>query len=114
MRLETAKSRKLLAARKTDLLNKFISKAGAKADSQRRREIELRRRVEEYLDAGHGECWLHRPDIARVVENALFHFDGQRYRIDFDSIYIALHGSLKLGAWKATQIFSIIKMVSPL
>ena len=51
------------------------------ADSQRGREVELGRRIEEYLDAGHGECWLRRTDIARVVEGALFHFDGQRYRL---------------------------------
>jgi REP element-mobilizing transposase RayT len=38
-------------------------------------------RVEEYLDAGHGECWLRRTDIARLTENALLHFDGQRYRL---------------------------------
>ena len=41
--------------------------------------VELRRRIEAYLDAGHGKCWLNRPDIARLVERALFHFDGQRY-----------------------------------
>ena len=51
------------------------------ADSQRGREVELRRRIEEYLDVGHGECWLRRTDIARVVEGALFHFDRQRYRL---------------------------------
>jgi REP element-mobilizing transposase RayT len=44
-------------------------------------DVQLRRRIEEYLDAGHGECWLRRPDIACVVEGALFHFDGQRYRL---------------------------------
>jgi REP element-mobilizing transposase RayT len=44
-------------------------------------DVQLRHRIEEYLDAGHGECWLRRPDIARVVEGALFHFDGQRYRL---------------------------------
>lgn len=43
--------------------------------------VELRRRIEKYLDAGHGECWLRRPDIAQLVEGALFHFDGQRYRL---------------------------------
>jgi REP element-mobilizing transposase RayT len=57
------------------------SAPSAKADSQRGREVALRRRIEKYLDAGHGECWLRRTDIARVVEGALFHFDGQRYRL---------------------------------
>jgi REP element-mobilizing transposase RayT len=38
-------------------------------------------RVEAYLDAGHGECWLRQPAIAELVANALLHFDGQRYEM---------------------------------
>ncbi len=38
-------------------------------------------RVEKYLDAGHGACWLRDPTIAKVVEGALQHFDGERYRL---------------------------------
>ena len=38
-------------------------------------------RVEKYLDAGSGACWLRRDDIAPVVEQALKHFDGERYRL---------------------------------
>jgi REP element-mobilizing transposase RayT len=41
----------------------------------------LRRRMEEYLDAGHGNCWLRRAEIARLVQEALLHFDGDRYRL---------------------------------
>jgi len=44
-------------------------------------EVELRRRIEEYLDAGHGDCWLRQPTVARVVQNALLHFDEERYRL---------------------------------
>ncbi|SJZ84889.1 REP element-mobilizing transposase RayT [Enhydrobacter aerosaccus] len=33
------------------------------------------------LDAGAGACWLRRPEIARIAEDALLHFDGQRYRL---------------------------------
>ena len=32
----------------------------------------------EWLDAGHGACWLRQPAIASVVAGALHHFDGQR------------------------------------
>src|SRR3954468_10834106 len=32
------------------------------------------------LDQGRGECWLRRIDIASVVQDALLHFDGHRYR----------------------------------
>lgn len=48
---------------------------------EQQRQIELRRRVEEYLDAGHGACWLRRPEVAALVEGALRHFDGERYRL---------------------------------
>jgi putative transposase len=44
-------------------------------------EVELRRRIEEYLDAGHGHCWLKDPRVAELVEHALMHFDGSRYRL---------------------------------
>jgi len=42
---------------------------------------ETRRRIEAYLDKGHGSAWLRDCRIARIVENALLHFDGQRYRM---------------------------------
>lgn len=38
-------------------------------------------RVENYLDAGAGECWMKNPAIADLVENALKHFDQQRYEL---------------------------------
>jgi putative DNA methylase len=48
------------------------------AEKQKR---ELRMRIEKYLDAGHGSCFLKEPRIARLVENALLFFDGNRYRL---------------------------------
>ena len=38
-------------------------------------------RLDRELDAGLGACWLRRPDIASIVEDALLHFDGRRYRL---------------------------------
>ena len=46
-----------------------------------RRRIEQRRRVEELLDAGHGACWLRRPECARIVQDSLLYFDGTRYTL---------------------------------
>jgi len=40
-----------------------------------------RQRLEALLAAGHGACWLGQPEIAKLVEDALRHFDGQRYRL---------------------------------
>jgi len=31
------------------------------------------------LDKGDGACWLNRPEIAAEIENALLHFDAERY-----------------------------------
>jgi putative DNA methylase len=45
------------------------------------REVEVRKRIERYADAGHGACWLRDPRIAELVEHALLHFDGERYRL---------------------------------
>ena len=38
-------------------------------------------RVDSYLDAGHGECLMKDSRIAEAVQNALLHFDGQRYEL---------------------------------
>ena len=44
-------------------------------------DAERRTRIESYLDAGHGECWLRNPRVAELVEDALLRFDGERYRL---------------------------------
>ncbi|MFO7696343.1 MAG: hypothetical protein R6X16_04210 [Anaerolineae bacterium] len=38
-------------------------------------------RLESLLDAGRGSCALGDPWAARIVEDALLHFDGERYRL---------------------------------
>ena len=42
---------------------------------------ERRRKLEEYLDRGLGECWLRRLEIAALAEGALRFFDSQRYSL---------------------------------
>ncbi|HBJ82457.1 MAG TPA: hypothetical protein DDZ88_00985 [Verrucomicrobiales bacterium] len=39
-------------------------------------------RLEGWLDQGAGSCVLAREDAARLVENAMRHFDGERYILD--------------------------------
>jgi REP element-mobilizing transposase RayT len=43
--------------------------------------VELRRRLDRYMDTGGGECHLSDPRIAGIVQRALHHFDGKRYRL---------------------------------
>lgn len=40
-----------------------------------------RTKLEEYLDRGAGECHLRNPRIAKITEDALFHFHSARYEI---------------------------------
>tara|TARA_R110001592_G_scaffold133922_3_gene349424 strand:+ start:719 stop:1312 length:594 start_codon:yes stop_codon:yes gene_type:complete len=44
-------------------------------------DVERMRRIEGYLDKGHGACWLRKPDVANMVQDNLRYFDGQRYRL---------------------------------
>ena len=46
-----------------------------------KRDIERRRQIEEWLDAGIGSCALRHPQLAALVENALLHFDSKRYQL---------------------------------
>ena len=49
--------------------------------SEHKRSVELRRRIERYLDSGYGACWLRDNRVAQLVEDALLHFDGARYNL---------------------------------
>jgi len=40
-----------------------------------------RRKIEAWLDRGHGECWLRRPDVAELVENVLRASDRRDYQL---------------------------------
>ena len=39
----------------------------------------MRERTEAALDRGYGACWLRRPQVAALVQEALLHFDNNRY-----------------------------------
>lgn len=38
-------------------------------------------KLHEWLDAGHGKCWLRRPDAAAIIAAAMRHFDLERYTL---------------------------------
>ena len=45
------------------------------------RDDEIRAKIEAYLDAGHGACYLRNQQVAGLVESTLLHFDLARYRL---------------------------------
>ena len=42
---------------------------------------EKRTKLEEYLDRGVGECHLRDPRIAKIAEDAMLHFNNERYEL---------------------------------
>jgi type I restriction enzyme R subunit/putative DNA methylase len=48
---------------------------------QSSRDLEQRKQIEAWLDAGIGCCALRHPAVAATVEAALLHHDGERYRL---------------------------------
>jgi putative transposase len=41
----------------------------------------LRNRIAKFEDSGHGRCVLAIPEFAEILQGALMHFDGERYRL---------------------------------
>lgn len=75
-------------------------------DQQQEFHERFSERMEQWLDAGHGECWLRRPDISAIVEEALKHFSGERYQL---STYVIMPNHVHvllsaLGDWQLEQI----------
>ena len=46
-----------------------------------KRDAERRKRIDAWIDAGHGSCVLRNPTIAKMVQASLLSFDAQRYRL---------------------------------
>lgn len=55
--------------------SEFKTMVPEKVDSERRR------RIEEYLDQGHGSAWLSQPEIGKIVAQSVLHFAPQRYQL---------------------------------
>src|SRR5258708_2423714 len=43
------------------------------------RDNEIRKRVDAYLDQGHGSCYLKQPHVGKIVQDAILFFDSQKY-----------------------------------
>jgi REP element-mobilizing transposase RayT len=71
------------------------------------REIELRKRLSKYEDAGYGACWLRDERIALLVEDALLYFDDQRYRLIAWCI-MPNHVHLLVETWKSWPLAVIV------
>ncbi|NNF00080.1 MAG: transposase [Pyrinomonadaceae bacterium] len=46
-----------------------------------RSDAAFRKRIEKFLDAGYGECFMSRPEIATVVQNTLLFYNQVKYNL---------------------------------
>ena len=49
------------------------------ANEEKRLDYLYSEKVGKHLDAGHGACWMKDDRVAKLVAEALKHFDGERY-----------------------------------
>jgi hypothetical protein len=63
------------------IYKQFATQKFSSDEEQDERRREILRRVESWLDAGHGSCWLSRKDVAAMMSNSLLHFHGKRYEL---------------------------------
>jgi REP element-mobilizing transposase RayT len=47
--------------------------------SEEKRDAERRKRIDAWIDAGHGSCILRNPAIAEMMQQSLLSFDARRY-----------------------------------
>jgi putative transposase len=62
-----------------------------------------RRKLEAWLDRGHGECWLRRPNVAEPVEKTLLEADGQDYRMQA-WVVMPNHVHLVVDVWNVPLV----------
>lgn len=71
---ESAETVQFITFRLADSLPRFVAAELAELDDSLAKP-------DQRLDDCLGECWLRRPEIASIVQDALIHFDGERYRL---------------------------------
>ena len=66
-----------------------------------------RRKLEAWLDRGHGECWLRQPRVARLVDDALRRLDGAEHRLQA-WVLMPNHVHLVVDVWE-TPLSQLVK-----
>ena len=63
--------------------------------------------MQQWLDAGHGACWLRDPAMAALVAGALAHFHGSRYALD-DFVVMPNHVHVLVTPLKEHELSEIL------
>lgn len=87
-------------------LNEML--ASPDQEESRRAQAELRRRIADYEDAGHGECLLAIPDHAAIVQAQLKKHHGSKYKL-IEWCIMPNHVHVIIHCPDGTQIGEIVK-----
>lgn len=78
---ETAWQVQMVTFRLADSVPAEVAQKLAADRDRTRNDKNYRKKVEAYLDAGHGACWLRKPALAKIAIEAIHQFDSIRYRL---------------------------------
>jgi putative DNA methylase len=125
---ENFESIQSLTFRLGDAVPDHVAERLAEEVNDEKGDTAYRKRIEEYLDAGHGSCWLGRSSIADMVKGALLFNDSRHYRLHAwvimpNHVHVLFQAipphelSTILGEWKsftAHRINHLLKRKGPL
>ncbi len=71
-----------------------------------RRKLERRKKLEALIDAGHGSCVLHEPEIPAMIQETLIHFYRERYNLYAWAVMSSHFHTLfqPINGWTMTKI----------
>jgi len=75
-KLEEWKEERVEIVREADKQKRKLS-----LSEEKRLEFLYSEKVEQWLDAGYGACWLKQNEVASIVADTLKFFDGDRYKL---------------------------------
>ena len=71
-------------------------------------KMKRRRKIEKYLDKGHGSCVLKNTECAKIVEGAWLHFDGERYDL-IAYVVMPNHVHVLLKVYDGVELAKMVK-----
>ncbi len=88
----------------------FLTKLKTQLNRGQIPEIEYHRKVEQYLDLGHGPAYLENQAVAAIIEKNLLRFDGEKYSL-LHRVLMPNHVHLLLKILKGYSLAKIMHSI---
>ena len=73
-------------------------------------DVVFRKRVETYLDSGHGDCWLRDGRIAKLVQDTLLFHAGKKYEL-WSWVIMPNHAHVVLTPMKGVHLPNVLHSI---